>query len=563
MCGIGGVLMKNGAAPDGVALIEMQKALGKRGPDGVGSYTSGAVGLVHTRLAIIDPVGGHQPLIDAKGRAIVFNGEIYNYIEIKRALSAGYDFKTNSDTETILALYDKYGLDFVNHLRGMYAFALYDAALGRLILARDPFGIKPLYVCETLQFLAFASEPKALFHGGFAATDIDMKVLRQVLAQNYSQGAYTVYPDVERLPAGAMVVYEDGVRVSCTYRASVSSLRPQEIDEDVALAQLDSILDDTVRVHCRSDVGYGVFLSGGVDSSTIMKVLANQTLGSERIKSYTAYFDVDGAAKDERAYARAVAESCFADYHEVAVGADDFRTLLPHIAAYMDDPVADYAILPTWKLASVAAKDQKVILCGEGGDELFAGYGRYHPRWWKDWRNAFAPSLAVMSPDWTRLQRAQAADIANYLPNDLLIKLDTCLMAHGLEGRTPFLDSEVAAFAFSLPDSLKLREKNGKYLLKTWLQQNMPEAQPFRKKQGFTVPVGHWMAEDAAVLSATLMGNVFVKNLLTSSELSSLPARLSDPKTAKECWSLLYLALWHMGKITDSPAHNIADALAA
>lgn len=559
--------MKNGAAPDGAALVEMQKALGKRGPDGAGSYTSGAVGLIHTRLAIIDPSGGHQPLIDSKGRAIVFNGEIYNYIEIKRALTARYDFKTNSDTETILALYDKYGLDFVNHLRGMYAFALYDAALGRLILARDPFGIKPLYISENAQFLAFASEPKALFHGGFAATDIDMKTLRQVLARNYSQGSHTVYPDVERLPAGAMLVYEAGVRVSCTYREAVSPLRPQEIDEDVALAQLDSILDDTMRVHCRSDVGYGVFLSGGVDSSVIMKVLANQTLGSDRIKAYTAYFDVEGteggAIGDERTYARAVADSCYADYREVPVGVEDFRALLPQIAAYMDDPVADYAILPTWKLASIAAKDQKVILCGEGGDELFAGYGRYRPRWWKDWRNAFSPSSAVMSPHWTRLQRVQAVDIANYLPNDLLIKLDTCLMAHGLEGRTPFLDSDVAAFAFSLPDSLKLRGKDGKYLLKTWLHQNLPEAQPFRKKQGFTVPVGHWMAEDAAILSATLTNNVFVKNLLTSSELSSLPARLSDPKTAKECWSLLYLALWHMGKIVDVPAHNIADALAA
>lgn len=560
MCGIGGVFIKNGGHPHQTALDKMRTALNFRGPDGHGIYSDKSVGLVHTRLSIIDSAGGHQPMIDTKGRALVFNGEIYNYLEIRQSLKDAYQFKTKSDTETILALYDTYGLDFVNHLRGMYAIALYDPAKDLMIIARDPFGIKPLYITDMPSHIAFASEPKALIYSGYASDALDIPTLRSVVTQNYIGGLDTPYPAIQRLQPGGKIVYQHGVKVSSTIRPPISQNPPRIEDEATALLHLENTLMDSVDVHCRSDVGYGVFLSGGVDSSTIMQVLSMMGSQDKNIKSYTAYFDVAGSA-DERDYARAVANATNADFCEVPFGRQDFVSLLPQIAAYMDDPVADYAILPTWKLAAVASAEQKVVLCGEGGDELFGGYGRYRQRWWKDWRKA--KSKTPLSPHWSRLQSEQAKDIAEYLPNDLLIKLDTCLMANGLEGRTPFLDMAMSDFAFTLPDDLKLQGKTGKYLLKKWLDAKLPAAKPFRKKQGFTVPVGEWISADAKNLSDIMVHHPLLTELLTKSDLSLLPKLLPTPEGAKQCWPLVYLALWHSGKQKQSYGSDITETLAS
>ena len=560
MCGIGGVFVKNGGQPHQAALDKMRIALSYRGPDGHGVFTDKSVGLVHTRLSIIDSEGGHQPMSDHKGRILVFNGEIYNYVEIRQSLKDSYPFKTRSDTETILALYDAYGDNFVDHLRGMYAIALYDAPNNKMIIARDPFGIKPLYITESSSHVAFASEPKALIQSGYASEFLDIHALRSVVAQNYIGGPYTPYPSIQRLEPGEKIIFEHGVQVASSIRPSISTNPPRVDNEDTALLHLEKNLIESVDMHCRSDVGYGVFLSGGVDSSTIMQVLSMLGDRGHDIKSYTAYFDVEGSA-DERAYAKAVADATHAQYREVSFGRNDFVTLLPQIAAYMDDPVADYAILPTWKLAAVAAEEQKVVLCGEGGDELFGGYGRYRKRWWKDWRKK--NKTITPSPHWSYLQREQAQDIAEYLPNDLLIKLDTCLMAHGLEGRTPFLDMGMSDFAFTLPDEFKLQGKTGKYILKKWLATKLPVAEPFRKKQGFTVPVGEWIAADAKNLSDIMVQHPLLTELLTKADLDLLPKLLPTPEGAKQCWPLVYLALWHTGKQKNSYAPNIAETLAS
>lgn len=558
MCGIGGLVMKAGNDPLDIPLSRMREALATRGPDGTGTFIDGSLGFVHTRLAIIDPSGGHQPITDSKGRTIVFNGEIYNYIELRDQLNNRYQFRTHSDTETILAAYECYGEDFIHHLRGMYAIALYDPAVQKLFLTRDPFGIKPLYIEDTPAHLAFASEPKALLAADLVSHEVSLSLLRSVIDGNYIKGPHTPYANIKRLAPGELRVYDltrNGDLIHHSYRSFLSVDPPVEYDEDTALERLGGILEDTVSVHCRSDVGYGVFLSGGVDSSAIMQCLSKLD-PTNQIHTYTAYFEGAGG-EDDRALAIAVARATGAIAHEVPFGAADFETLLPQIAAYMDDPVSDYAILPTWKLAATAAKDQKVVLCGEGGDELFAGYGRYRSRWWKDWRKAFdaarpwaddLTSPGHMAPDWTGLQRRQAADIAEYLPNDLLIKLDTCLMAHGLEGRTPFLDWDVAGFAFALPDYLKLRDKTGKYLLKKWLARECPVSDPFRKKRGFTVPVGAWMNADHQRLSDLLSGHEFVKEILTAKERHSIAQRLASPDEAVQCWSLLYLTLWWTAK---------------
>lgn len=560
MCGIGGVFIKNNGTPDRASLDKMSAALQNRGPDGHGIYVDKSVGLVHTRLSIIDSEGGHQPMEGMGRYTIVFNGEIYNHIEIRHSLKNDYPFQTKSDTETILALYHTYGLNFVDHLRGMYAIAIYDRITERLVLARDPFGIKPFYIAETISHVAFASEPKALIRSGFAYDDIDVRALRSVIIQNYVGGLDTPYPSIKRLQAGEMVVYDKGIKISSSIRPAISQQGPRIENEETALLHLEKNLIESVDFHCRSDVGYGVFLSGGVDSSTIMQVLSMLGDKGHNIKSYTAYFDVPDAA-DEREYARAVAKATNSPLHEVSFGRNDFITLLPQIAAYMDDPVADYAILPTWKLASISACEQKVVLCGEGGDELFGGYGRYRPRWWKDWRKPKYTNPT--SPHWSRLQREQAQDIAEYLPNDLLIKLDTCLMANGLEGRTPFLDREISDFAFTLPDELKLQGKTGKYLLKKWLDSKLPDAKPFRKKQGFTVPVGQWISEDAKNIADIMVQHRLMKELLSKSDLELLPKLLPTPEGAKQCWPLVYLALWYTGKQKNDYAPNIIETLAS
>lgn len=544
MCGIGGIYSFEQHQPDKDRLDKMAVALSKRGPDGHGTFVDDTVGLVHTRLAIIDTAGGHQPMSNAMGVTIVFNGEIYNYKEIRENLKNHYPFQTQSDTETILALYDRYGLDFISYLRGMYAFALYDSRTKRCIIARDPFGIKPLYYTRTSQYIAFASEPKALLQSELADNQLDMDALRSVVRGHYIHGVDTPFPSIERFPEGGVLVIEPDGNLSASKMPAISDNAPRDLSESVALENLDTILKDSVSMHCRSDVGYGVFLSGGVDSSTILQTLSALNGSLNDIHTYTAYFDVAGAA-DEREYAASAARHCGTQHHEIAVTSADFFTMLPKIAAYMDDPVADYAILPTWKLAEVASQQQKVVLCGEGGDELFGGYSRYRTRWWKALRQKKKQNTSTASPLWSRLQQAQAKDIADYLPHDLLIKLDTCLMAHGLEGRTPFLDKVVADFAFTLPDNLKLRGRDGKYIVKKYLSERLPSIQPFRKKQGFTVPVGAWMASDAQNITDMLMNNDFIRELLNAQDVALLPKLLPNEKGAKQCWPLLYLAFWH------------------
>ncbi len=548
MCGIAGILVKDRHQADvsTTMLHSMRDSLVTRGPDGAGIYVTKGVGFVHTRLSVIDIEQGAQPLEDSSGCVVIFNGEIYNYLELRERLAAQYEFRTHSDTEVILALYHCYGQDFVQHLRGMYAIALYDPTHERMILTRDPFGIKPLYVSESATEFAFSSEIKALTRSGCASSDIDYGRVRQILTGNFVHGVDTVYPNVGRLAPGEMRIYEQRRCIANNRHSYINSSIYSELTEPSALTNIDRILNDSVMMHSRSDVGFGLFLSGGVDSSVLMHLLARQHKGADPIKTYTAFFDVSGSSTNEMQMARHISSACGGAMREVLFGVDDFRTLLPQIAAYMDDPVTDYAVLPTWKLASVAATEQKVVLCGEGADELFAGYGRYKDYWWR--RKRRTPNVEGALQSWSNLQRKQAHDIQGYLPNDLLVKLDTCLMAHGLEGRTPFLDRDVARFAFSLPDRLKIRGRHGKYILKKWLESVLPDAKPFHRKRGFTVPVGEWIAQDGAALSDVLTQNHFLKELLTTDELHDLPSMLRHEKGAKECWRPLYLALWHTGR---------------
>jgi asparagine synthase (glutamine-hydrolysing) len=302
-------------------------------------------------------------------------------------------------------------------------------------------------------------------------------------------------------------------------------------------------------VHQRSDVPYGLFLSGGIDSAAIATLMAR--LNARPVTAFTCGFDAPGA-RDERAQAERVARALNLDWRETSFGEADFWRIAPEVAWALDDPTADYATLPTYKLAEAAKGTLTVVLTGEGGDELFGGYGRYRralrPAWLggrpAEPRGADPAALARWRAEakgpagLTRLQQAQWADIATWLPNDLLLKLDRCLMAHGLEGRTPFLDREVAAFAFPLADRFKVRGRYGKWLLRKWLETACPAAEPWARKQGFTVPVEAWIAPRAADIAARI-GQIDAVRRVQPQAAEAFAAGGDGVR-----WPLLFFALW-------------------
>jgi asparagine synthase (glutamine-hydrolysing) len=572
MCGIGGLMRRDGAPPPAAPLAAIRRALAHRGPDGAGRYRSGDVGMAHTRLAIIDLESGEQPLHEPGGAALIANGEIYNYRELAQSLQAGPRppvFATRSDCEPPLHLYRRHGLDFALHLRGMYALALHDPAAGRLVLARDPFGIKPLYYAELADGFAFASQPRALFAAGLVSPALCVSARNELVQMQFTTGRRTIFAGIDRVLPGETIVVRRGRIVERRRHAALPEGGPLPLGEAEALARLDAALADSVRLHQRADVPFGLFLSGGIDSTAVLVMMAR--LAEHKVRALTIGFAEPGVA-DERAAARAAARAVGAEHIEVLFDENDFWRLLPEIVAAIDDPTADYAILPTYKLAGVARREGlKVVLTGEGGDELFGGYGRYRSAmrpWWAGGRmpraRGLLDGLGVLRGEiagWrdgiaaaeargggcgrSALQVAQLVDCADWLPNDLLVKLDRCLMAHGVEGRTPFLDPPLAAFAFLLPDALKIRRGLGKWLLRRWLAEHLPEARPLAKKRGFTVPVGRWIAGRAGEIGPLVAAAPAVRELCRPEAVERLFAAAADKRAGRAAWTLLFYALWH------------------
>jgi asparagine synthase (glutamine-hydrolysing) len=528
--------------------------------------------LVQTRLAIIDLATGDQPIFAptlAGGRAaIIANAEIYNFIELRAAMPE-VAFTTRSDCEPPLHLYLRHGVDFARHLRGMYAIAIHDPDAGQMVLARDPFGIKPLYYVETANGFAFASEPRGLAETGWVTPSVRAASRDELLQLQFTTGRATVFDGIQRVLPGETLVIKAGRVVE---RRRLSALPPERAvarSATDALVALDRVLMDSVGVHQRSDVPYGMFFSGGIDSSVLLAMMVR--LNERPVRAFTAGFPGTGVP-DERDHARAVAGTVGADLVDVAVTEDDFWRLLPEIAAAMDDPAADYAVLPTYKLAQAAKADGlKVVLSGEGGDELFAGYGRYRAadRHWpfaramrrkgmldglgvlrdegrrRPWRAGIADAeRSAARTGVTRLQALQAVDCADWLPNDLLIKLDRCLMANGVEGRVPFLDPEVAAFAYRLPDALKTHRGLGKWILRRWLETGLPASRPFSRKRGFTVPVCDWMIGRGGALGPLVARQAGVAEACRPEAVEGLFTS-GKRRHAKAAWTLLFYALWH------------------
>ena len=566
MCGIAGILGVTDPQAAEREVRAMIERIAHRGPNGIRVESGPGWCVAHARLSIIDLEGGWQPL-HAAGSTIIGNGEIYNYLELTEEFGLGDKLATGSDFEPLLHLYALEGEKAFERLRGMYAFCLIGGD-GRTWLVRDGFGIKPLYYEQQANGLAFASEA-----GAFAAGSDQFVAERgaEVLALGYSlepevhtDRDATVYRGVYRLEPGGRVL--DGVLledIGSLGMPWLTNRRPAQGDEEDLLIQLDRLLEDSVKVHQRSDVPYGLFLSGGIDSTAIATMMAR--LNARPVTAFTCGFDVP-EARDERGAAERVAKALNLDWRETTFGEEDFWRIAPQVAGFLDDPTTDYACLPTYKLAEAARGTLTVVLSGEGGDELFAGYGRYRralrPRWLggreaepqidapflKDrglrpisaWRDA---TKWIGDDRLTGLQGSQANDIVTWLPNDLLLKLDRMLMAHGLEGRTPFLDKEVAAFAFNLPDRMKVRGKYGKYILRKWLERHCPAAEPWAKKKGFTVPVASWIAPRAGDLGPRIAD---VRGVAEVCDVEAVRAVFSDEKQTHNRWPLLFFALWSL-----------------
>ena len=595
MCGIAGII-SNGSggsgSPDEACLGRMEKALAHRGPDGSGRYVSGPCAMVHTRLAIVDLETGDQPFIGTgnagKEIALIANGEIYNNPEL-RSHMAGTNFKTKSDCEPPLFLYMEHGVDFSKKLRGMYAIAIWDEAKNRLVLARDPFGIKPLYYAEIEKGFIFASEPNAIIKSGLVNVELNVDARDELLQLQFITGRKTAFTGINRVLPGETLIVENG---KITERYIVNAIPmggAMGTPKGKALFKLDSVLNDSIKVHQRADVPYGMFLSGGIDSSTLLAMMSR--LNPNPVVAFTAGFPETNAV-DERKLARKLAKAEGAEHIEIEFDADDMWETLPSIAAHMDDPAADYALLPTWKLAEAAKKNGiKVVLTGEGGDELFGGYGRYRTArrtlFRKDmyrkgilenanvlreidktrkWRQGMEKAaIDAATPDRTRLQQVQAQDIATWLPADLLGKVDRMLMAHGVEGRVPFLDPEMADFAFLLPDGLKVRRGLGhglgKWILRKWLETAMPEAEAFSRKRGFSVPVGEWMSKRSQDLASAVANQAGIAEICRPDGVRDIFSN-PHPDTAKARWALLFYAVWHQVHIVGSdPKSSVFDII--
>jgi len=548
MCGIAGIRMKNGKQPPRKWLDGMLAALAHRGPDGRGEWAGDTTVLLHTRLAIIDPEGGAQPLF-GNNAVLVGNGEIYNYRELNRQRDS-QDDHSDSDFECTLRTDPR---DFFR-FRGMYALALVESD-GALVLARDRYGIKPLYVADTEDYFAFASVPSALRVLDGVDSSLLPAAVTELLQQGWVTGRRTVYRGIGRLMPGEVITAGGVSRIATLPNAAQRS----NISFDKAVKIFDQKFSESIELHQRSDVPYGLFLSGGIDSSAVLTMMARQNTAP--VVAFTCGFDGTAAA-DERPRARDFAKALGADHHEVGFAESDFWGILPRVAAALDDPIVDYATLPTFKLAEVAARHLKVVISGEGGDEALGGYGRYRKAmrpWFMGGGQRFKgrfTGLNILRDDltsiafardsqWSKLQNAQVHDFAGWLPDNLLIKLDRCLMAHGLEGRTPFLEPELTDFSFNLPDDFKVKNNLGKHLLRTWLAAHGPPGfDYFARKQGFTVPVSEWIAARGAQLAPLMACNEAVRAIAHPDRVAALYLHGGKRETTA-AWALLFYAVWH------------------
>ena len=390
MCGICGKLNFELAKPVSPGLLKsMADAIHHRGPDDEGYYVAGPVGFGFRRLSIIDLSTGHQPISNEDGTVwIIFNGEIYNYQELRAdLLTKGHVFQTNTDTEVIIHLYEELGTGCVEKLRGMFGFAIWDERKRQLVLARDRIGIKPLYYAVTRNSLVFGSEMKAILVDPEVQVQLRPEVVARFLTYSYVPGEETLLKDIHKLPPGSILVARDGKWDIRQYWDL--KFEPAEQSFDDAQAALMELLEESVRLHMIADVPVGVLLSGGVDSTAVLDLAVRKT--DRPLSTFTVGFS--GASVDERPFARIAATQHGTDHHEMTISARDFADFLPRYAWYMEEPVCEAPAVALFYVSRLARQYVKVLLSGEGGDEAFAGYQTYRGVLWLERIKRLLPPL--------------------------------------------------------------------------------------------------------------------------------------------------------------------------
>lgn len=581
MCGIAGVIRRN-ARPNSQTLSTLATALDHRGPDDSGIYTHNGVGLVHTRLSIIDLKGGHQPIMGKDGQsALVANGEVYNYLELQPALSeSGYPCQSGSDSETIMRCYERGGVESVRDLNGMFAYALYDATTQCVHLVRDRLGIKPLFYCRQGDEIFFASEIKALIAAMPQALDVDPEALCQFLEHQFYSPSHCIVSGIQQVPPASILTIDAdlNIRTQCYWQAS--DIEPNQMDLQEAVCRFDGLMEKVMKEHMRSDVPYGLFLSGGIDSGLLCAMLNEYQ--SARIETYSVGFEEDVGELDA---AQVVADRFKTHHRKLVLTSEDLAGRMVHMTWAADDLMRDYACLPTSWLCSSAASNLKVVLSGEGGDEAFAGYRRYNAplygrllkNWHKpgtggfrihgDWSDnsldaIFSETLSTALPasrapmietwqqlpkQWSFMQKAQWLDIQHALHSNLLVKADRMSMGFGLEVRVPFCDHRVLAFGLALPDNVKVQGGKGKFLLRQWAKQWLPKSHLEAKKRGFHVPMAPvFSGQRLGQLSRRISRNRAIKEWLRPEGVQQLFARQAKKgDVTRQVFALTQFALWH------------------
>jgi asparagine synthase (glutamine-hydrolysing) len=586
----------------------MTSALKHRGPDGEGFWVEKNIALGHRRLSIIDLLSGKQPMCNEDGTIwITFNGEIYNFLELRSDLSEkGHLFKTKSDTEVIVHAYEEWGDECVNRLRGMFAFAMVDRKNGRIFLARDHLGIKPLfYYVDDVSF-AFASEIQALKTIKGARFDLDLQGIDQYLCLQYIPAPRTVYNQVKKLPpAHRMSIRFDGKIADPEPYWNINFSPDYRKSPDEWLEELDSVIQESVKSHLISDVPFGAFLSGGIDSSTIVAYMSQ--ILEKPVKTFSIGFKEEDY--NELHYAE-IAAKRFGTEHYSEIVKPDALGILPRLVQNYGEPFGDSSAIPTYYVSQLARRHVTMVLSGDGGDELFAGYNSYsawlnHIRdktslikrilypiahkirparypgiqrneaslenwklfvqylsnadrrrlWRREHQSLAGAPIAPFEADFKRAEkftyanRVQYMDIKNYLPYDILTKVDVASMANSLEVRTPYVDKKVVEFAATIPEKINIRMFSkggwkGKLLLKKLAGKYFPRDFIDRKKMGFGVPIKEWIS-----VNGGWRGEVNERLLSKSSVLLEYfePLAIQDlleKNHAGPIWLLLFLEEW-------------------
>ena len=569
MCGITGIFHLETAKPvDPERVRRMAEAIAHRGPDGSGVWTAPGIGLGHRRLSIIDLAGGAQPMLSLdQNLAVSFNGEIYNFRELRRELqAAGFQFQSDSDTEVILHGWRHWGTSCVDHFHGMFAIALYDATTRQLFLARDRLGVKPLYYAALPDgSVIFGSELKALLAHPALRKEADLAAVDEYMAFGYIADHACMLRGVKKLAAGHFLLLQQGRPaplpvqywdVDFTQRSKASQ---GELEEELL-----RLMKQAVASRMIADVPLGAFLSGGVDSSSVVALMAE----ASRQPVKTCSIGFDESSLDESDYAQRIASRFVTDHTSRNVGADDYA-LMDMLSYHFDEPFADGSALPTYRVCELARESVTVALSGDGADEAFAGYrrqifhhreegirgmipqsvraglfgglGAIYPK--ADWAprplrakstllslarsgaDGYADAVGSTpytlrnrlysdrmlsnlgdyraednfarmmryAPARSGLDQAQYVDLKHWLPGDILTKVDRTSMAVGLEAREPLLDHRLIEFAATLPESMRIRRGQGKFLIKKTMERYLPQDILYRPKMGFVTPISHWL----------------------------------------------------------------------